>query len=401
MNNCRRRRRRPVPWLLGAALLVSTGVLAAVAPSAVAGASRKPDHRALQIRAAQSRAGVATAATVWLCRPGMRDDPCASSLATTVVTASGATSVVTENPKASKFDCFYIYPTVSAETSVNADLRVQTAETAAAIAQASRFSTVCRVFAPMYRQITLAGLLTLPTAASSPEVIAYDSIRSGFEDYLAHYNDGRPVVFIGHSQGAAMLIMLLQHFVDESSALRRRLVLALILGGNVVVHTGWLTGGSFKHIPTCTAYGEKGCVIAYSTFPGLPPSSSLFGRPGQGVSLLSGQFTTHELQVVCVNPAAIGGGTGELSPYFPSEGLEATPWVFFPKLYSARCESSSGATWLQVTKSSGVSDHRPVVKETDGSDWGYHPYDVNLALGNLVADTAAAEASWFKGARSK
>jgi hypothetical protein len=119
------------------------------------------------------------------------------------------------------------------------------------------------------------------------------------------------------------------------------------------------------------------------------------------VSLLSGQFTTHELQVVCVNPAAIGGGTGELSPYFPSEGLEATPWVFFPKLYSARCESSSGATWLQVTKSSGVSDHRPVVKETDGSDWGYHPYDVNLALGNLVADTAAAEASWFKGARSK
>jgi hypothetical protein len=152
---------------------------------------------------------------------------------------------------------------------------------------------------------------------------------------------------------------------------------------------------------TCTSYRESGCVIAYSSFPGKPPPSSLFGRPGQGVSLLWGQLTTRDLQVACVNPAAIGGGTGELSPYFPSEGREATPWLALPNLYSARCESASGATWLQVTKSSPASDHRPVVEETDGPDWGYHPYDVNLALGNLVADTAAAEATWSKGARSK
>ena len=55
-----------------------------------------------------------------------------------------------------------------------------------------------------------------------------------------------------------------------------------------------------------------------------------------------------------------------------------------------------GATWLQVSKASGPSDHRPVVTETDGPDWGYHVADVNLALGDLVADAAAAEASWSK-----
>jgi hypothetical protein len=42
----------------------------------------------------------------------------------------------------------------------------------------------------------------------------------------------------------------------------------------------------------------------------------------------------------------------------------------------------------------GTSDHRPVVTEQEGPAWGYHPDDVNLALGNLVADAAAAEAAW-------
>jgi hypothetical protein len=299
---------------------------------------------------------------------------------------------------ASKFDCFYVYPTVSLESSLNADLKVQKTEIAAAEAQASRFSTVCRVWAPMYRQITLAGLETDPTITSPATVTAYDSIRAGFEDYLAHFNDGRPIIFIGHSQGSSMLILLLQHFVDNDAALRNRLVLAIILGGNVVVPTGKFAGGSFAHIPVCKSTGEKGCVIAYSTFPGEPPATSLFGRPGQGVSLMAGQSAKAGLQVVCVNPAAIGGGTALLSPFFPSEGLEATPWVEFPRLYNATCESAGGATWLQIRKISGSSDPRPVVTESDGPDWGYHVADVNLALGNLVSDAASSEASWSKEA---
>jgi hypothetical protein len=331
----------------------------------------------------------------------MADDPCASNLATTVVQASGAHSVVTAEPDTgSNFDCFYVYPTVSGESSPNADLRVQKAETDAAIAQASRFSTVCRVWAPMYRQVTLVGLVSGGIDSTSPSVVvAYDSIRAGFENYLEHFNDGRPIIFIGHSQGAAMTIMLLQRFVDNDASLRGRLVLAIILGSNVVVRTGSLTGGSFSHLPACTRTGEHGCVIASSSFPGKPPAASFFARPGQGVSLMSGQTRTRGLQVVCTNPADLGGGSAPLEPLFPSEGLEQTPWVEFPGLYSGACESEGGATWLEVAKSSGASDHRPVVTETDGPDWGFHPYDVNLALGNLVADAAAAEASWSKDHR--
>jgi hypothetical protein len=334
----------------------------------------------------------------------MAADPCTSSLQTSVVQASGATSVVSASvATASKFDCFYVYPTVSREKTLNADLRIQKTEIATAIAQAARFSTVCRVWAPMYRQFTLFALQSLVagglgiTALATLET-AYQSLKSGFEDYLAHYNDGRPIIFIGHSQGASVLITLLKQLVDNNSALRSRLVLAIIPGGNVVVPNGSPEGGSFSHIPVCTSKGEAGCVIAYSTFPGEPPATSLFGRPGAGVSLLTGQTATTGVHVVCVNPAAMGGGNAVLDPFFPTEGLMATPWVEYPRLYKATCESRDGASWLQVTKVSGASDRRPVVTESDGPDWGYHPYDINLALGDLVAGTAAAEASWSQRA---
>lgn len=342
----------------------------------------------------------ATTSTVWLCRPGLNDDPCTSSLKTTIVNASGKTS--TANAKSasnSPFDCFYVYPTVSRELATNADLRIQTTEIAVAIAQASRFSPFCRIFAPVYRQVTVADLASYPNlnVPSSASQIAKNSLFAGFEDYLAHYNDGRPIVFIGHSQGAALLITLLAHMVDNDVTLRNRLVLAILLGGDVEVRSGTLIGGSFAHIPACSRPGETGCVIAYSSFPEMPPASSLFGRTGQGVALQSDQTRHNDLQVLCVNPAAEGGGKADLKPYFPSEGAVSTPWIAFPGLYTARCETAGGATWLEVQKATNSSDTRPVVTEGEGPDWGFHAEDVNLALGNLVADVTAAESSWTKG----
>jgi len=339
------------------------------------------------------------AATVWLCRPGLANDPCTSSLAATRIDASGAHTVVAgRDASSSRFDCFYVYPTVSREPSTNADLRVQQSEIAAAVAQASRFSQACRVYAPMYRQVTLAGLaayLSLGLGGNA-ETIAYRSLLAGFEDYLARYNHGRPIVFIGHSQGAAMLIDLLARKIDDDAALRRRLALAVVLGGDVETRPGSLTGGSFAHIPVCSHRDEDGCVLAYSSFPGRPPSTSLFGRPGRGVARQSGQTATTGRAVACVNPASLGGGTADLDAFFPSQGAAATPWVEYPGLYRARCETAGGATWLQVTKATGPSDPRPTVSESEGPDWGYHEYDVNLALGNLVGDVENAERTWTR-----
>jgi hypothetical protein len=95
----------------------------------------------------------------WLCRPGKANDACSIDLATTVVTAEGKTTreAFTPNPKA-PIDCFYVYPTVSTDPGQNSDMSIDPAEQNVVRQQFARFGSQCRQFAPMYRQVTLAGL---------------------------------------------------------------------------------------------------------------------------------------------------------------------------------------------------------------------------------------------------
>jgi hypothetical protein len=336
-------------------------------------------------------ARVDASGTVWLCRPGLADDPCHGDLDATSVMADGsAVSEPSHPPPNPGIDCFYVYPTVSTQKRENANLVVQGPEVVAAMAQAARFSQVCRVWAPMYRQRTEASLTQGLGSDPTADAVAYASVLSGWKDYLAHDNDGRPIVFIGHSQGAAMLIRLLQSQIDPDPSLRKLVVSAIILGGNVQVPTGAEVGGTFQNIPACQSARQTGCVIAYSSYSSPPPPTSLFGRPGQGVSLQSGQTATTGQQVLCTNPADLAGGSGPLDPYFPTASSPTpgvsvtTPFVEYPDLYTAQCESSGGATWLQVNAIGAPGDTRPRVSAALGPTWGLHLDDVNLALGNLI-----------------
>lgn len=333
----------------------------------------------------------------WLCRPGLADDPCLYPQGANSVAADGTKAVVPASPvpQHQAVDCFYVYPTVTASAATsNTSAEVTPAVEAAAVSQASRFSQVCNVWAPTYRQRTSASLSKGLGNDPAADEISYQSLLAGWKDYLANDNHGRPVVFIGHSQGAANLIRLLRSQVDDKPTLRDRMVSAIILGGNVQVPVGKTVGGTFAHIPECTKASETGCVIAYSSFSSAPPVDSLFGRPGQGVSLQSDQKDAHGEQVACTNPAALGQTTAApLTPYFVSSAVTTgQPWVTYPDLYTATCQSTGGATWLQIDARPG--DTRPVVTPVLGPTWGLHLDDVNLALGNLVNDVKAQETAY-------
>jgi hypothetical protein len=332
--------------------------------------------------------------TVWLCRPGVAANPCLSGLTATAVLPGGATRIERAAPaRKPPVDCFYVYPTISGEPTVNADLAIGFREREVAVAQASRFSQVCRVYAPVYRQITLAALAHPARITIANALIAYASVRAAFRDYLAHYNHGRGIVFVGHSQGATILTRLLRQEVDPSPSLRRRLVSALLLGGNVTVARGG--GGDFAHIPPCRSSRQTGCVVAYSSFTGTPPPNSQFGRTTSdaGLRLLAPRRVSPGVRILCVNPAAPAGGAGLLKPYLPSLALSfvggaarvSTPWVTFPREYSARCRTVGNATWLQVTRIGGAADRRPGLTRLGESVLGLHVLDVNIALGNLVS----------------
>lgn len=333
--------------------------------------------------------GGASTGTVWLCRPGTTPDPCAGNIDWTSVSASGqATRHRAAVPADPPFDCFYLYPTVSTEAGANADLRVQPAETKVAVEQAARFSAECRVWAPMYRQRTLSRIQRLLTADDpGPSQIAYSSALAAWRDYLAHDNHGRPVIFIGHSQGAIVLTQLIASQVDGDPALLSRVVSAVLLGGNV-------TTGSFEHIPPCRTSSAIGCVVAYSSFAGVPPANSLFGVPGRGVGVPPGAPGAGQGQpVLCVNPAAPAGGPAPLDTFVATVSGSSATWYEYPGRYVASCTTSGGVDWLQVTPD-GSGDVRPTFPQTLGPRWGLHLYDVNLSLGNLVALVADQEAAY-------
>ena len=148
----------------------------------------------------------------------------------------------------------------------------------------------------MYRQATLAAIQgATTTAARTPKVnfdVGYQDVLAAWHDYLVHDNNGRGVVFLGHSQGEGVLIQLLRQKIDPNPKLRRLLVSAVILGGNVTVKRGSDVGGDFQHIPACRSRAQTGCVIAYSSFAQPPPANSLFGRVGGGPARAPGRRAT-------------------------------------------------------------------------------------------------------------
>ncbi len=322
----------------------------------------------------------------WLCFPNQPHDWCYVSLDTVVVSPAGHLTGVKVAPSSNPpVDCFYVYPTVSGENRQNADLRLQPAEKYAAIIQASQFSRVCRVFAPLYRQAL---------GASGNGALAYADVLAAWKDYLAHDNEGRGVVLIGHSQGASVLEELIQRELERSPAERRLLVSAILLGGNVLVPNGRLAGGTFSRVPACTSVAETGCVVAYSSWDKTPPAGAAFESVPK----------PHAEHVLCVNPAAPGGGSAAITPIFAgynSEGLvpPRSPylryqWVEFPGLYKARCVQKGSRAWLLVTRIHTVGDPRPTVQEVDQPDEGLHAADVNVDLANLVS-LVRAEAHAF------
>lgn len=363
-------------------------------------------HRVALLAVVLAGVGVSSAEAKtydWLCRPGIQDNPCTGPLTASVVDVEGDVRRVERRrvtgPHA--IDCFYVYPTVSSQSTINADLSTDPEQIAIAQYQAQRFKQRCRIFAPIYRQLTIAGIFDPDNVTDENRALAYAGVRDAWRAYLRDDNQGRGFVLIGHSQGTFMLRRLVAEEIDRRPAVRRRMVSALLLGGDVLVRKGQDAGGDFDNVPACRRDTQTGCVVAYSMFDATPPEDARFGRAPAA--------DADRLEALCTNPAALGGGSGRLDAYnfvspFPGTlGVAVnafigelpdvtTPWLVPPGRYTARCSSAGGADVLRVTASNGARDFVP----SPDPGWGWHLGDVNLAAGNLsrlVARQAAAYAA--------
>ena len=349
----------------------------------------------------------------WLCRPGGHD-ACDIDETTTIVAASGKLTRETwkASPNAS-IDCFYVYPTVSTDQTPNSDMTADPAELNVIRQQFARFASVCKPYAPMYRQITLAGLRRMLAGGGGGEMLQkglqYDDVKDAWNYYLHHDNNGRGFVFVAHSQGSFILTRLIREEIDGKPT-QSRMLSAILLGTTIAVPKGKDVGGSFQHVPLCKSATQLGCVITFGSFRSTiaPPPNTLFGKVGDA-----------GLEAACTNPAALGGGSGELHAYLDAKGKTITntiepkpwvtpeqpietPWVSVPGLLTAKCTSNENASgYLEVTVHGNPSDPRvdDIVGDIGAppnvlANWGLHLIDVNLAMGNLI-DIVAHESKVY------
>src|ERR687897_1024510 len=197
--------------------------------------SRKPLLAALSVLVFLSLAPAAEAKVVWLCEPEKRANPCEPSLTTTSYAPSGERLGVKRVRRAARrrADCFYVYPTVSDQKQPQATKVVDAVLRSIALYQTARYSRDCRVFAPVYRQFTIQALLNPGTITDEIGDQAYADVLEAWRAYLKRARHGRGVVLIGHSQGTFMLRRLIREEIDPRAPARRRLISALLLGGNV------------------------------------------------------------------------------------------------------------------------------------------------------------------------
>ncbi len=348
-------------------------------------------------------AASAASPAVWLCKPGLANNPCTSGLTSTVLPVSGEPTRETARPaRTAKIDCFYVYPTVSDQPGVNATRAKDPEVKAIARFQAARFSQHCRVFAPVYRQLTLRAIATPRNLASKARQTAYADVRDAWREYLRRHNKGRGVVLVGHSQGTYMLRELVKREIDRTASVRRRLVSALLIGGNVEVRKGSDRGGDFRNVPACRSARQLGCVVGYSMFDQLPAPDARFAR-----TAASGR------EILCTNPASLGGGSGAVDAYTPTAAFPgtigavlrasitipraATPWLKFPARATAQCVKRGGAVWLDIRQR--PNDPRPVFTPELGPTWGLHLGDINIAYGQLTDLVRRQSAAYLRRSR--
>lgn len=282
-------------------------------------------------------------------------------------------------------DCFYVYPTVSDDTTLNSDL-VPDNEIRVTELQAARFNQVCKVYAPVYHSVTAGGLSDSPPG-NFDEVweLAYQDVLDAWRHYLANDNNGRPVVILAHSQGSFHVVRLLREEIDPIPQQRALIASAIIPGTSFQVAPGQDVGGDTQNMPLCRAPGQVGCVITFQSYrDSVPPApGALFGAP---------QGTTAS---ACVNPAALAGGPGLLDAAAPTgswvftnpddAAAITTPFMGVPGLITGECKVKDGYSYLAITVNTDSADPRADNIPGDGTaNWGLHITDLSITQESLI-----------------
>ncbi len=175
-------------------------------------------------------------------------------------------AIVSENPD-KPVDVFLLCPTTyqgEATTSEIDDAVMREGALAWYERAGSAFEAAGNIYMPFYRQMNAMWTLTLPedervhTLANGANKV--DCIAA-FEYYLEHYNNGKPFILAGHSQGSSTLKELLFDYFTQHPELAERMVAAYVIGYSV-------TEDDLERNPTmkfAEGADDTGVIISWNT----------------------------------------------------------------------------------------------------------------------------------------
>ena len=149
-----------------------------------------------------------------------------------------------------------------------------------------------RLFAPLYRQAALYAFLNNREDSQQAQGLAYQDVVRAWKAFLAVNSSGRPIIIVGHGQGAAHAQRLLREQLTDD--LRRRLAVAYIIDHPLVA-------GSLP-LPVCSDRTSTGCVAAWTAV--MPGEDARAERLGQAALIHeNGRYVpVAGRDLVCVNP---------------------------------------------------------------------------------------------------
>ena len=202
---------------------------------------------------------------------------------------------------------FYVYPTVHFPKkggSWNADSYAEEVRERTHYAvkmQSSAFNVAGPVYAPYYRQAAYQVYNVAPnTTTANAYDLAYNDVRTAFEQFLVDIGPDVPFVLASHSQGTDHLERLIRNEFDKE--LQDRLVIAYLVGMPVVADLP---------IPLCEDPLQTGCFVSWRTFHKSVETSSYDAAMVGVVNPLSWNTSTVEVPAAD-NPGAVVFESGEV-----------------------------------------------------------------------------------------
>ncbi len=182
-------------------------------------------------------------------------------------------------------DVFYIYPTAYKKPAPN-DPNLCAIDNASMMkgaqvafqSQATAFAPYANIYAPYYRQFDAVYQLSLPFDQQDENIRKEPGtdVTAAFDYYLTHYNNGRPFVLAGHSQGSAVLQYILSDYMKTHPDVYRRMIAAYVVGQSITPQ--YLTDN--PHLKLASGSSDTGVIVSWNTEATTVKVTNPVTRPG-------------------------------------------------------------------------------------------------------------------------